>query len=121
MNSKELTNAIRGLQEGQESRCGALNALRIYGLPIILHLAEEAQIRQIAREAESHKAMDKAIERAVKRSDEEMQGSPAISEGESPPEELKEDVADGERSDPWTPRKPEARPIRPSDHPEHPA
>ena len=72
MNSKELTNAIRGLREGQESRCGALNALRIYGLPVILHLAEEAQIKQIAREAESHKAMDKAIERQLEKSDQEM-------------------------------------------------
>jgi hypothetical protein len=72
MTSQDIARAVRELRAGQESRSGALNALRTAGLPIILKLAEELLIRQIAREANSAKSLVKAIERQNERSEEEL-------------------------------------------------
>ena len=70
---KDLAIHLRALREGQASRSGALNALREHGLPALILLTQEAIKREIHREAQSPTILDKAIEQALKKSEQEME------------------------------------------------
>ena len=102
--SRELEILSRCLQELRRSEQHGPHSkavIRDTYIQVLILLCEDLMLRTLAREAESPNAMDKAIERAVERSDEEMK------------------QVDGEsKNAPWTPKP--STPTRPSDHPERP-
>jgi hypothetical protein len=80
---KDLAIHLRRLEEGQASRCGALNALREDGIPALIILIREAIKREIHRESLDPTILDKAIERALEKSEEELAESPRREEMKS--------------------------------------